>query len=155
MNQQNIGKFIAKKRKEQNLTQEQLAEKLNVSNKTISKWENGKCMPDYSIIEDLCKELNISIPELMDGEELEKSIRLYDEEETIDLVKDVQNLKFIVLSLFKAGFFVIFALIFMIFSDFSDYNVVKGISSTLAAFCAVSLLIESRRVKKHYEAQNS
>ena len=43
MNQANIGAYIAKKRKEKNLTQEQLAEKLGVSNKTISKWENGKC----------------------------------------------------------------------------------------------------------------
>ncbi|MGM9626262.1 MAG: helix-turn-helix domain-containing protein, partial [Eubacteriales bacterium] len=50
MNQLIIGKFIARKRKEKNLTQEQLAEKLGVSNKTVSKWECGKCMPDYSIV---------------------------------------------------------------------------------------------------------
>ena len=50
MNQQVIGKFISLKRKEKNLTQEQLAEKIGVSNKTVSKWENGKCMPDYSVI---------------------------------------------------------------------------------------------------------
>ena len=56
MNQAAIGSYIAKKRREKNLTQEQLAETLGVSNKTISKWENGKCMPDYSIIEQLCKE---------------------------------------------------------------------------------------------------
>ena len=51
MNQTAIGSYIAHKRREQNLTQEQLAQQLGVSNKTISKWENGKCMPDYSIIE--------------------------------------------------------------------------------------------------------
>ena len=51
MNQTAIGSYIARKRREQNLTQEQLAQQLGVSNKTISKWENGKCMPDYSIIE--------------------------------------------------------------------------------------------------------
>ena len=50
MNQITTGKFIAQKRKEKNLTQEQLAEKIGVSNKTISKWETGKCMPDYCII---------------------------------------------------------------------------------------------------------
>ena len=49
MNQTTIGSYIARKRREQNLTQEQLAQQLGVSNKTISKWENGKCMPDYSI----------------------------------------------------------------------------------------------------------
>ncbi|WP_295254282.1 helix-turn-helix transcriptional regulator [uncultured Catenibacterium sp.] len=45
-----VGKFIALKRKQKNLTQEQLAHSLNISNKTISKWETGKCMPDYSLI---------------------------------------------------------------------------------------------------------
>ena len=50
MNQLLVGKFITQKRKEKNLTQEQLAEKIGVSNKTISKWETGKCMPDYSVI---------------------------------------------------------------------------------------------------------
>lgn len=47
MNQLVTGKFITQKRKEKNLTQAQLAEKLGVSNKTVSKWENGKCMPDW------------------------------------------------------------------------------------------------------------
>ena len=51
MNQLLVGKFINQKRKGKNLTQEQLAEKIGVSNKTISKWETGKCMPDYSVIE--------------------------------------------------------------------------------------------------------
>ena len=69
MNQKQIGRFIAQKRKEKNLTQMQLAEILGVSNKTVSKWENGNCMPDYSIIKSLCKELEITVSELMDGEE--------------------------------------------------------------------------------------
>jgi len=93
MNQQVIGKFITLKRKEKNLTQEQLAEKIGVSNKTISKWENGKCMPDYSVIEILCKELDVTVSELLDGEENEKSIRLYDEKEIIGMIKDIQELK--------------------------------------------------------------
>ena len=49
------------------MTQEQLAEKLGVSNKTISKWETGKCMPDYGIVKSLCDELEITIAKLMDG----------------------------------------------------------------------------------------
>ncbi len=52
MNQEKIGKFITTCRKEKNLTQEELAEKLNVSNKSVSRWENGKNMPDYSILND-------------------------------------------------------------------------------------------------------
>lgn len=94
MNQVSIGKFIARKRKEKNLTQEQLAEILSVSNKTISKWETGKCMPDYSIIQKLCEELEISIAELMDGEEqVEKSIRVYDEEQILDLIGRIRKLE--------------------------------------------------------------
>lgn len=93
MNQQVIGKFITLKRKEKNLTQEQLAEKIGVSNKTVSKWENGKCMPDYSVIEILCNELGITVSELLDGEENEKSIRIYDEKEILGMIKDIQELK--------------------------------------------------------------
>ncbi len=94
MNQLLIGQYITRKRKEKNLTQEQLAEKLGVSNKTISKWENGKCMPDYSIIENLCKELSITIAELMDGENAEKdSIRTYDETHIMDLLRRTQELE--------------------------------------------------------------
>ena len=94
MNQLTTGKFILKKRKEKNLTQEQLAEKLGVSNKTISKWETGKCMPDYSVIKNLCEELEITIAELMDGEETEeKSVRTYDEEQIMDLLRRTQELE--------------------------------------------------------------
>lgn len=53
MNQAAIRSYIARKRKEKNLTQEQLAEHIGVSNKAISKWENGKRMPDYSILQKL------------------------------------------------------------------------------------------------------
>ncbi len=94
MNQQIIGKFISHKRKEKNLTQEQLAEKLGVSNKTISKWETGKSMPDYSVVENLCKELEITVAELMDGEEAEeRSVRAYDDDQIMDLLKRTQELE--------------------------------------------------------------
>lgn len=93
MDQIAIGKFITKKRKEQNLTQEQLAERLGVSNKTVSKWETGKCMPDYSIVEFLCKELNTTLSELMNGEEDEKSIHTYDNEQIVAMIKEMQDLK--------------------------------------------------------------
>lgn len=90
MDQQKIGKFIALKRKQQTLTQEQLAEKIGVSNKTISKWENGKCMPDYSVLELLCNELSISISELMNGEEQE----ITDKNEDIDTEPKKQHKDF-------------------------------------------------------------
>lgn len=94
MNQLTTGKFISQKRKEKNLTQEQLAEKLGVSNKTISKWETGKCMPDYGVVKSLCEELEMTVAELMDGEEAEeKSVRAYDEEQIMDLLRRTQELE--------------------------------------------------------------
>jgi transcriptional regulator with XRE-family HTH domain len=93
MNQLATGKFIAQKRKEKNLTQEQLAEKLGVSNKTISKWETGKCMPDYAVIKSLCEELEITVAELMDGKDSEeKGVQTYDNQ-TMDLLRRIQELE--------------------------------------------------------------
>ena len=93
MNQSVIGNFITQKRKEKNLTQAQLAQILGISNKTISKWETGRCMPDYSIIKKLCEELGITLSELMDGEEEKESIRVYDDEQIVELLKRIQNLE--------------------------------------------------------------
>jgi transcriptional regulator with XRE-family HTH domain len=67
-----IGEFIKNLRKEKNLTQGELAEKLSVSPKTISKWECGMGAPDVSIMMDLCKELGITVNELLCGEKIEK-----------------------------------------------------------------------------------
>ena len=94
MNQTAIGGYIARKRKEQNLTQEQLAQQLGVSNKTISKWENGKCMPDYSIIQKRCEALPVTLPELMDGENAaENSVHVYDDEQILNLLRRTQELE--------------------------------------------------------------
>ena len=90
MNQIAIGKFIARKRKEQNLTQEQLADHLGVSNKTISKWENGKCMPDYAVVKSLCDELKVSVAELMDGKETDdKNNHIYND--MVYMAEDIVN----------------------------------------------------------------
>ena len=79
MNQEKIGLFIAKCRREKNMTKEDLAEKLGVSNKSISRWENGKTMMDISLFEPLCNELDISIIELLNGERIndKKKDKLY------------------------------------------------------------------------------
>ena len=68
MDQIKIGKFIQEKRKEQKLTQSDLAEKLNVTDRAISKWENGNCLPDAGTMPEICKILNISINDLFSGE---------------------------------------------------------------------------------------
>ena len=68
MNQEKIGKFIAKIRKEKKLTQEELAEKLNVNSRTISRWETGSSIPDISMFTEISKVLDVSINDLMSGE---------------------------------------------------------------------------------------
>lgn len=67
MNQQQIGQFIQEQRKAHELTQRELADRLGVTNKAVSKWELGRSMPDVALFEPLCRELEISIPELMAG----------------------------------------------------------------------------------------
>ena len=92
MNQKIIGTYIAVKRKQKNYTQGGLAEIINVSNKTVSKWETGKCMPDYATIPTLCKALGITVAELLDGEDAEpNSLRLYDEKQTLGLIAAAQK----------------------------------------------------------------
>ena len=73
MNQEKIGKFIAKLRKEKNMTQLQLSLKLGVTDRAISKWENGRGMPDLSLMKPLCNELGITINDLLSGEVIDKN----------------------------------------------------------------------------------
>ena len=87
MNQEKIGKFIKEKRKEKELTQEELAAKLRVSNRTISKWENGVCLPDYALINDLCDELDITINEFLSGEALDE--KTYQKKFEENLIKSI------------------------------------------------------------------
>ena len=67
MNQENIGKLIASLRKEKELTQEQLAEVLGVNSRSVSRWENGNCMPDLSLLEMISAELGVNVSELLSG----------------------------------------------------------------------------------------
>lgn len=70
MNQEKIGKFIAQLRKEKNMTQQELADKLGVTDRAVSHWENGRRLPDYSLLKDLCDILSVSINELFSGEKI-------------------------------------------------------------------------------------
>ena len=83
MDQIKIGKFIMKCRKEAGLTQSQLAEKLGITDKSISRWENGHTMPDYSLLDDLCKELSITVNELLSGERIKKDDYMNKSEENL------------------------------------------------------------------------
>lgn len=84
-----IGKYIAAKRKELGLTQKQLAEKLNMSDKSVSKWERGICLPDVTVYLELCKILGISINEFLAGEDIiEENIEQKAEENILQITKD-------------------------------------------------------------------
>ena len=87
-----IGKYIAAKRKILGLTQKQLAEKLNMSDKSVSKWERGICLPDVTVYLELCKILGISINEFLAGEDIPKeTIEQKAEENIIQITKDNKN----------------------------------------------------------------
>ena len=73
MNQEKIGKFIASCRKKKNITQQELADKLGVSDRSIGNWENGRNMPDLSLFKPLCKELDITINDLISGEKVKEN----------------------------------------------------------------------------------
>ena len=94
MEQQKIGKFIHDLRKEKELTQKQLADLVGVSDKTISKWETGRGIPDTAIMSELCEVLGISVNELLSGEKL--SVDNYNgkaEENMVNLLKDTEQQK--------------------------------------------------------------
>lgn len=87
MDTKKIGAFIAMNRKKKGYTQEQLAEKLGVTNKTISRWENGHYMPDLSLLEPLSKELDITLNELLAGKEIVKEEAMeYSEQNLIQTI---------------------------------------------------------------------
>lgn len=89
MDQVKIGKFIADCRKKQNLTQMQLAEKLNITDRAVSKWERGKAMPDSSIMLELCGLLGISVNDLLCGEVI--SMENYNKEMEQNLIELVRQ----------------------------------------------------------------
>lgn len=89
MDQVKIGKFIQAMRKERSLTQRTLAEKLNISDKTVSKWETGNGLPEVGLMLPLCELLEISVNELLSGERLDEKLYYKKAEENImDLLKE-------------------------------------------------------------------
>ena len=88
MDQKKIGLFIKECRKEVNITQQELADKLGVSFKTVSKWECGKGLPDVSLMLPLCNELKISVNELLSSERLlSEEYKEKAEENLVDIIK--------------------------------------------------------------------
>ena len=94
MDQIKIGKFLADERKRKGYTQKQLSEKLEISDKTISKWERGNGFPEVSLLLPLCNELEITVNELLSGERLQAmDYKKKAEENMVNLVKEAQESK--------------------------------------------------------------
>ena len=92
MDQVKIGKFIAECRKKNNLTHLQLAEKLGITDRAVSKWENGKAMPDSAIMLDLCKILKISVNDLLNGEKFSmENNNQNDEQLLLEMAKELEQ----------------------------------------------------------------
>lgn len=90
-----IGKFIAELRREKNLTQEELGEKLGVTNKTISRWENGNYMPNIEMLQLLSEQFGVSINELLCGERIdESSYRQKADENIATVISEQEHSKF-------------------------------------------------------------
>lgn len=91
MNQEKIGKFIRKCRKEKSITQKEFSEKLGVTDKTVSRWENGHYLPDVSLFNDICEILGIEVAELLKGEKIKDNINREDVDETIMKIVDISS----------------------------------------------------------------
>lgn len=160
MDQIKIGRFIAECRKKKNLTQMQLAEKLNITDRAISKWENGKGMPDSSIMLDLCKELQISVNELLSGEVLEmNSYNKKLEQNLIDIVKQKEESDKRILTMEIAmgiASIIIFFILVMLASliEMQDWvRLLIIIPSTIFIFIVCLLLLRIEQTAGYYECQ--
>ena len=91
MNQLKIGAFIAEKRKAQNLTQMQLAEKLGITDRAVSKWENGKSLPDASLMLTLCEILHITVNDLLSGEEIGMENNQKNEQLLLEMAQELEK----------------------------------------------------------------
>ena len=148
MDQEKIGKFICKCRKKKNMTQQDLAERLGVSDRTIGNWENGRNMPDLSLFKPLCKELDINLNDLLSGEIV--SMDNYQErlEENIINTIDYTNKRLENKNHFIGLIFIIFGVIIAIsaIAIFPSESSWGSIYSVIGAI--ISLIGVSRFTKK-------
>lgn len=164
MDQVKIGKFISQKRKEQNLTQMQLAEKLGITDRAVSKWERGKSFPDAAIILDLCEILKISVSDLLSGESV--PIENYNEKiehNLVDIVKQKEQSDKrllsaeIMLSVISITFLAVLFAIGIVFikTSFSIWcGIVLMVFGVLQFLVAMLFCIKIEQVAGYYECQN-
>ena len=160
MDQVKIGKFIAQCRKNKNLTQFQLAEKLNITDRAISKWETGKGMPDSSIMLELCNELGISVNELLSGEVIKvENYNEKAEENLLEMAKkeEAQNKKMMMYELVIGCISSITFLILVFTLSFAVENVIAKVILFVLAFLiliiGVSFALKIETETGYYECK--
>lgn len=136
MDQMRIGKFIAETRKALGLTQRQLADTLDISDKTVSKWECGKGLPEVSLMLPLCRTLGISVNEMLSGERLdEESYKERAEENMMDLIKEnAENKKRMALSVICGAITVIAVCSLITIASYLQLPVIVRILLIILAF---------------------
>ena len=161
MDQVKIGKFIAECRKNKKLTQFQLAEKLNITDRAISKWETGKGMPDSSIMLELCNELDISVNELLSGEVIKmENYNKKAEENLLEMAKkeETQNKKMMMYEWVIGGISSVTFLVLIFTLSFAvENNIVKVILFILAflvLIVGISFALKIETETGYYECKN-
>ncbi len=158
MDQIKIGKFIAESRKKVGFTQAELAEKLSITDRAVSKWETGKSLPDSSIMLELCKELKISVNELLSGEAIQ--MEKYDEnvEKTmLELVKQKEEAdkRLLMLELVMGTIVVIAFVFWVMVASFIDVpestRLMMIIPAMIFIFITAFILVKIEQVAGYYE----
>ncbi len=160
MNQVKIGNFIAECRKKKNMTQAQLAEKLNITDRAISKWETGKGMPDSGVMLDLCNELGISVNELLSGEVIEmNNYNEKVEKNLLDMVKqkELADKRLLTMEIVIGALssIILFVLIFVAsFIEMADWTRILLIMVGIVSFMiGILYAIKIEQVAGYYECQ--
>lgn len=160
MNQVKIGKFIAQCRKNKNMTQAELAEKLNITDRAISKWETGKGMPDSSIMLELCNELDITVNELLSGEEIEMDNynKIAEEKllefKKIDETKNKMLLQLeVIIGILVSIAFLGVVLLTNIFVENQTYISIICICSFIIFFIGISFALKIETIAGYYECK--
>lgn len=140
-----IGRYIAGKRKELGMTQKQLAEKIGMSDKSVSKWERGVCLPDVSVYSELCQILGISINEFLAGEDLSQELIVQKSEENlIGITRDSKNkqkrLKIIIGMLLVISILTVSAIGNAVYRAHQPKNYIEPVPGDSAVMQAVNLL---------------
>ncbi len=146
MDQAKVGKFISQCRKEKGMTQAQLAERFGVSNVAVSKWENGKSLPDASIMVELCDLLGITVNELLSGEKIKvEDYKEKAEKNLVDMQAEKERLKKVTtLRKFTFYFYNLVGL-FGIACAIFQANLFIRIVCAILVVSAIMLLLESSR----------